>query len=202
MNALREIPSPVATPITSELPGIPDRPVRSGLDHERMAIPDLRVRLPQLVRYGSVSLISTGVSLTILALLVGTNTMAAGWANVVATAVGTVPSFELNRRWVWAKRGRRSSLREIGPFCALSLAGLGLSTMSVTVVASMVAHTSMSSGSRALAASAANVGAFGVLWVLQFVILDRVLFGRSSAAVVAEALPDGAGQLRLDEGVR
>ncbi|HSS08396.1 MAG TPA: GtrA family protein, partial [Acidimicrobiales bacterium] len=64
----------------------------------------------KLIRYATVSAISTAVSLTILGTLVATNATTAGWANVVATAVGTVPSFELNRRWVWKKRGRRSVL--------------------------------------------------------------------------------------------
>jgi putative flippase GtrA len=56
-------------------------------------------------RYATVSAIATTVSLTILGLLVATGAMSAGWANIIATAVGTIGSFELNRRWVWGKRG-------------------------------------------------------------------------------------------------
>jgi len=64
---------------------------------------------------------------------VATHTLSPGWSNVVATTVGTVPSFELNRRWVWTKRGHRSLLPEIAPFCTLSAAGLALSTLIVSV---------------------------------------------------------------------
>src|ERR1700733_9537415 len=74
----------------------------------------------KLVRYTAVSAISTTVSLSILGFLVATRPLSAGWANILATSVATIPSFELNRRWVWKKVGQRSLLAEVGPFCALS----------------------------------------------------------------------------------
>ena len=82
-------------------------------------------RLRQWLRYGTVSIIATVTSMTVLGVLVTLTTMPAGWANVVATAVGTVPSFELNRRWVWGRTGKRSLRGEVGPFWILSFAGLG-----------------------------------------------------------------------------
>ena len=62
----------------------------------------MRRLLRKLVRYAAVSAISTSVSLGLLGALVATGTLSPGWANLLATAAGTVPSFELNRRWVWA----------------------------------------------------------------------------------------------------
>jgi putative flippase GtrA len=136
--------------------------------------------LAKLVRYSAVSAISTTVSLSILGGLVATRAMSAGWANVVATGVGTVPSFELNRRWVWGKRGRRSLLAEIGPFCVLSFTGLGLSTLAVSAAAGWASAAHLSDTARTFAAEAANVGTFGSLWIAQYVILDRLLFARRS----------------------
>jgi len=136
----------------------------------------VRVLLRKLMRYATVSVISTGVTLSVLGTLVATATMAAGWANVVATAVGTVPSFELNRRWVWGKSGRRSLFAEIGPFCTLSFAGLGLSTLAVSLLAAWATRAHLGTGARTVAAEAGNVLAFGSLWIVQFVVLDRVLF--------------------------
>ena len=133
-------------------------------------------RLAQLVRYGAVSIIATTTSLVVLGLLVSTRLLAPGWANVVATAVGTVPSFELNRRWVWGRHGRASTGREVIPFVALSAAGLALSTLAVVLVGRWADHASLTGAGRTLAIQAANVAAFGGLWLLQFVILDRVLF--------------------------
>jgi putative flippase GtrA len=130
----------------------------------------------KLARYACVSVISTSVSLVVLGVLVGTGAMTAGWANVIATSVGTIPSFELNRRWVWGRRGHRSVLAEVGPFCALSFAGLALSTLAVHTAAGWASSAGWGAAARALAADAANVATFGTLWVLQYVLLDRVLF--------------------------
>jgi putative flippase GtrA len=136
-------------------------------------------RVQQMARYAIVSAIATTISLTVLALLVATRTVAAGWANVIATSAGIVPSFELNRRWVWAKQGRRSLAWEVGPFCALSFAGLGLSTLAVAATAHWATGAGLATGPRTLAVTSANLAAFGALWVLQFVLLDKVLFRRA-----------------------
>jgi putative flippase GtrA len=133
-------------------------------------------RIRQLLRYGTVSIVSTSVTLSLLGVLVATRTASPGWANVVATTAGTVPSFELNRRWVWGKRGRRSLTREVGPFWAMSFLGLGLSTVAVTVVANWAARVGAGPTTRTLLAEGANVAVFGSLWVAQFILLDRVLF--------------------------
>jgi putative flippase GtrA len=144
----------------------------------------------KLMRYGAVSVISTTLSLAVLGVLVFTGTLSPGWANVVATAVGTVPSFELNRRWVWGRTGRRSVLAEVGPFWALSFAGLALSTLAVSVAGHWATAAGLHAGMRALVAQAANVCAFGSLWIAQFVILDRSVFGRPTLPV--PALREGA----------
>jgi putative flippase GtrA len=144
--------------------------------------PALRQLARRLLRYGTVSVISSVVSLAVLGALVATNSLPAVSANLAATVVGTVPSFELNRRWVWGKRGRRSVLAEMGPFLFMSLAGLALSTAAVAVTAGVV--TGWATTTRTLAVQGANVAGFGSLWLAQFVLLDRVLFGRPAAEVV------------------
>lgn len=137
-------------------------------------------RLRQWVRYGATSCVATITSLVVLGGLVATDTLSPGWANIVATAVGTVPSFELNRRWVWGRSGRPSMAAEVGPFAALSFAGLVLSTLLVTLIGRWAASAELNATWRTLAVSAANLAAFGTLWVAQFLILDRVLFARRS----------------------
>lgn len=124
------------------------------------------------------SIIATLTSMTVLGALVATATLTPGWANVVATGVGTVPSFELNRRWVWGKTGRRSVRSEIGPFCVLSFAGLALSTALVSAAGNWALGAQLPTAWRTAVVLAANVVAFGSLWVLQFLVLDRVLFSR------------------------
>ena len=97
-------------------------------------------------------------------------------ANVAATAVGTVPSFELNRRWVWRRHGASSLRAEVVPFACLSAAGLVLSTLAVSGAGRWADHAALAGPTRTVAIQAASIGAFGALWLLQFAILDRVLF--------------------------
>jgi putative flippase GtrA len=140
----------------------------------------MKALLRRLSRYAAVSAISTSVTLSLLGLLVYTSALSPGWANVVATAAGTVPSFELNRRWVWAKKTRRSWMKEVVPFCALSFSGLGLSTLAVKLAATWAIRVGWGAGAVALVSQAANLMTFGSLWIVQYFLLDRVLFGRRS----------------------
>jgi putative flippase GtrA len=135
-------------------------------------------RLPRrrLLRYAGVSTVATITTLTVLAVLVATELLTPGWANIVATAAGTVPSFELNRRWVWRKAGRRSLLRETVPFVALSFVGLVLSSLVVKAATSWAVNVGLSTAARAMTADTANLATFACLWVVQYFVLDRVLF--------------------------
>jgi putative flippase GtrA len=130
-----------------------------------------------------VSAIATTVSLIVLGVLVATDSATPGWANVIATAVGTVPSFELNRRWVWGKTDRRSVLAEIAPFAALSFAVLVISTVAVSAAARWSESAGVSHTTRTVAVECANIAAFGSLWIAQFFILDRLLFRRHRPAL-------------------
>jgi putative flippase GtrA len=138
-------------------------------------------RVRQWLRYGTVSLIATATSLTVLGVLVSTTGIAAGVANVIATAVGTFPSFELNRRWVWGRTGRRSMKAELVPFWVLSFTGLTLSTLTVSLAAAWADSTGLDGFARTTLIELANVTAWGSLWVAQFVILDRFLFRSQTA---------------------
>jgi putative flippase GtrA len=136
------------------------------------------MRIRQLIRYAAVSGISTGVSQCILAALVATRATSAVEANIIATMIGTIPSFELNRRWVWGKTGRRSMANEVVPFVAISATGLLLSTVAVAFASRWADTAALTNTWRTLTVQGANLAAFGVVWIAQFVLLDRVLFGR------------------------
>ncbi len=128
----------------------------------------------RLIRYGSVSAISTATSLTVLGVLVGILSFPAIWANVIATTIATVPSFELNRRWVWAQRGQRSLLHQATPYFLLSLSGLVISTFAVHLASDATSATSRLLHTTAV--ELANVAAYGTLWIIQFILCDRILF--------------------------
>jgi putative flippase GtrA len=135
-------------------------------------------RFRQLLRYAAVSMVATGISQVVLGVLVWTRATPAVWANIIATMAGVVPSFELNRRWVWGKTGRRSMAKEVVPFVALSGTGLALSTLAVAVASRWADAHHLADITRTITVQGANLFAFGVVWVAQFVLLDRVLFRR------------------------
>jgi putative flippase GtrA len=141
-------------------------PARSGLLQHPM--------VRRILRYCSVSVVSTVIGLTVLGVLVGGFGWSAVWANVMATVIGLPPSFELSRRWVWAHDGRRSILRQAAPYAAVSFAGLIVSSIAVhlaanaTVNSTRLVHT--------VAVELANIAAYGSLWIVQFVVCDRILF--------------------------
>ncbi len=135
-----------------------------------------RGRIAQLLRYSAVSVIATVVTFTALCLLVATHTLSPGPANVVATGIGTIPSFELNRRWVWGRRDRRSVSAQILPFCVLSFAGLVLSTIAVSAAGRWTDSHGVAGAARTVVLLGANAITFGTLWIFQFALLDKVLF--------------------------
>jgi putative flippase GtrA len=156
--------------IRSQLPAFPEDTLSRAVHSLRMGV------MTKFVRYAGVSAISTFVSLTILGILVASGEMSAAWANVAATVAGTIPSFELNRRWVWNRTGPRSLLREVGPFSALSMLSLALSTLAVGATAGWVAGLHADATIATLVAETAHLGTFGLLWIVQYLLLDRLLF--------------------------
>jgi putative flippase GtrA len=157
----------------------------------------------RMARCLSVSVVTTLLSLVTLALLVGRWGTTSWVANIIATAVGTVPSYVLNRRWVWGRRGSGDVWREVVPFWTLSFSGLVLSTAAVATADAWASSIGLVGPTRTALLLLANVGSFAVLWVGQFLVLDRVLFGptrRRSGHRRLDRLPVAGGEVGL-EGV-
>jgi len=127
----------------------------------------------KLLKYSAVSAISIVVSQ--IALFTALFWLSPAKANVVAVAVGTFPSYELNRKWAWGKTGKGHLWREIVPFWVLSFIGLAFSTLVVFLAGRWLGHTPESSREKLLI-NGASIAAFGVLWIGKFVIINKVLF--------------------------
>jgi putative flippase GtrA len=123
-----------------------------------------------------VSVITTIVSVTTLAAATAGFGLEAWIANVLATTVATVPSYHLNRRWTWGKRDASDLWRETMPFWLLSFAGLVLSTLAVALTDSWLHGSHLGQPLHTLVLVTAHLSGFGILWVAQFLLLERVLF--------------------------
>jgi putative flippase GtrA len=102
-----------------------------------------RHRFSKLVRYGTASFVTTILSLALIAVLLVDLTPA--MANLVAVGVGSVISFELNRRWVWRQDESRFRWRQPLLFVAVSVLFLAVSTLAVKGVENLFvpAHAGM-----------------------------------------------------------
>jgi putative flippase GtrA len=129
------------------------------------------------VRYTLVSVVSVAVSQAVLFLTFGVLQVgSAVTCNIIATAVATVPSYYLNRRWAWGKTGRSHLWKEMVPFWALAFAGLALSILAVDIAESKAHLVTSSHLGTAVIVNASALAAWGVIWVGKFVIFNRLLF--------------------------
>ena len=88
--------------------------------------------------------------------------------------LAAVPAFALNRSWTWNDRKDATSIRrQAAIFWVTVLVGLVVSTLVVSIVSR--------SASGALAAGIASFATFGALWLVRFLVLDRVAFDESAA---------------------
>ena len=119
------------------------------------------------VRYTTVSVVAVVCSQSMLLLLQAFGLNPAP-ANIIAVTFGCLPSYTGNRYWVWGKRGKNHFWREVFPFWAMAALGLVLSTIFVWFVDQRTDVT--------VFLMAANLSAFGLLYIVKFLLLDRVLF--------------------------
>ncbi len=120
------------------------------------------------LRYLLVSGIFTVGTQSVLLVLIGRWDWSFAPANFVAVCLMMFPSYLVNRYWVWGKRGQHSWAREVVPFWAMTIAGLVLSTL-FAAVANLWTDAKF-------VASLANLTAFGMLWVIKFVVIDEYVF--------------------------
>jgi putative flippase GtrA len=141
----------------------------------------------KLWRYGTISVVSTGISLTGLFVFYRILALSPGWSNIWATVIATVPYYYLNRMWVFNKRGRSHLTKEIIPFWVIAFGSLILSTLAVR----FAGHEARSIGSKTTRAGIllmANFATYGLLWIAKFFVFNKILF-RSHVPETASELP-------------
>ncbi len=146
----------------------------------------------KVIKYTSVSAIGALTSIVVLALTYGVLRLGSEvWCTLFANIVAGVPAYILNRRWVWGKRGRSHLWREIIPFWVMSLSGIGLALLTSSLAHSFADSHHLHHLARTLLVEGANIAAFGTLWFLKFLILNR-LFSEIADAELHETADVGA----------
>jgi putative flippase GtrA len=129
----------------------------------------------RLFRYTMVSVISTAVSFAVLAIVFGVFRL---WGEVASTvfanAVATIPSYYLNRKWVWGKGGRSHLVKEVIPFWCMSALGIAVSIFGASLARHISLEHDLSHPQQTALVLFANVMSFGVFWVLKFLVFNRL----------------------------
>jgi putative flippase GtrA len=144
----------------------------------------------KILRYSAVSAIGVVMTVTLFTIinliripsaghgfLVSEHHVRPWFSNVVAVGLTTIPTYYLNRAWVWGKRGKSHLGKEVLPFWVFSFAGLGLSTLFVAV-ANHGKH-GKPTPLHQLGLNFAQLAGFGILWVARFFVLDKLMFGKT-----------------------
>ncbi len=129
----------------------------------------------QLIKYTMVSVISTVASFGVLAIVYGLHIIKGEIeATVFANVVATVPSYFLNRRWVWGKGGRSQVMKEIVPFWVMSAIGITVSIGGAAVARHIGKVHHLSHIQETAVLLLANVVSFGLFWVLKYMLYNRL----------------------------
>jgi putative flippase GtrA len=139
----------------------------------------------RMVRYTLGSAFCLGVSeVTLLVLLLAG---LQGWlASLLASAAGIVPGYPLNRAWTFGRRGPSHTWREVVPYWVTAIGGSLFAALLVGLADPWAKEVSRSTLVATSIALLVYVGAYGTLWLLKFLYLDRMLF-RPGPARITEA---------------
>ena len=122
----------------------------------------------RMVRYAGVSGIVVPLTQVLLVFFYRVVDLPAIASNALAVTIAAIPAYFMSRRWVWRKVAGHSVSREVIPFWMMNLVGLLLSTLFVWLVGLI--------SSSAILLVAANVFAFGILWLAKFMLCEIWLF--------------------------
>ena len=126
----------------------------------------------RVARYTAVSICSIVLTQLLLQTLARSG-MGATRSNALAVLLAAMPAFALNRSWTWNDRKDATSIRrQAAIFWVTVLVGLVASTLVVSIVSRSTSDT--------LAVGMASFATFGALWLVRFLVLDRVAFDESA----------------------
>ena len=143
--------------------------------------------LAKFLRYSMVSVIAVGISEVVILVCAWVFHFSGVVSNALGAAASTPAAFELNRKWAWGKSGKSHMWKEVVPFWALTLAGLAASTVTVDIADRIAKSNHVTGLDRALAIMGASLFAWGVIWVLKFVIFNRLVFATGPAEAAGSA---------------
>lgn len=130
----------------------------------------------KLFRYSMASVVAVIVSTVCFVIFDGVIGLSAVVSSTLATSIAAVPSYEMNRKWAWGKSGRSHLFREVIPFWGLAFLGWVSSTVSVHFMEAYAKHHHFTHLVQTTTVTVVYIGAFGVLWVVKFILFNKLIF--------------------------
>lgn len=128
-----------------------------------------------ILRYSMVSVISTAVSVVVIAIVYGVLHL---WTIVPSTIFGntvaTLPSYWLNRKWAWGKHGRSHLLKEVVPFWVMAGAGIAFAIIWAALAHHAAIKYQLDHFETTVVVLVANVMSFAIFWVLKLIVFNRL----------------------------
>jgi len=142
--------------------------VAAVLDRIDRIIDPLPPTVQKLVRYSAASGTGVGSYLVVLVLtniVIGLGDMP---SHLISVGISSVPNYLVNRYWTWSQQGKNRLWGEVVPFWTMAFLAFVLSLVFVNYAKDEWGTT--------FAIAAANLSAFGVLWLARFLVLDKVMW--------------------------
>ena len=136
------------------------------------------LHLAKFLRYSGVSVVNVALGLLTFNLCRVIFDMSWVSANVVSVIIGAIPAYLMSRAWVWRLDGRISMSTEVLPFWGLNLVGFLFSSVTVAAMEQWTTNS--------LVVNVARLGAWGVVWVFKYLVLDRYLFATPTPVAAVE----------------
>ncbi|WP_327638797.1 GtrA family protein [Kribbella sp. NBC_00482] len=140
-----------------------------------------RSRLLLWAKYSASSVIATVVSQVAFALCYWFGT-AAIVATLVAWLAGAIPNYVLNRRWTWGRSGQKL------PYTII-VVGSAVTAIVVTSVTDRLVQPLESHLWKTVLVSGSYLGTYAVLFIVKFVLFDRLVFAKTAADPVEVRTP-------------
>ena len=139
-----------------------------AVDAVRARFEALPPTIQKLFKYSVAS--GTGVTVDVTVLVFCSAVLGLGGmtSHLIAVFTSSVPNYLINRSWTWKQTGKNRLWREVVPFWVMSVIGLILSTIFVAYANDRWDNT--------LATTIANLSGFGAVWILKFLVLDKVMW--------------------------
>ncbi|HEX5496638.1 MAG TPA: GtrA family protein [Mycobacteriales bacterium] len=127
-----------------------------------------------MFRYTAGSAVAFAVSELCFVALFGPHLLGAKGASIVASIVGVIPGYFLNRNWAWGRRGRSHPWREVMPYWLTVIVSTALAAIAIGAVNH--AASALGRDVRTVINAATYCAVYGTLFIAKFRIFNSWLF--------------------------